>query len=559
MKSVTGVGSVTLVVLALNAPVAAQQIPDAGSQSRSLQPTSPPPPLRSPNLSVQPAPDAQSPGPAGGERIAVRVLRFTGNAAFGDGELIQATGFTPGSQYSVADLRALAERITAHYRSRGFLVARAVLPPQEIRDGIVLVSVLEGSYDKITLRNSTNLSAAIPKALLDDVQEGAKVQAPALERLLLRLSDLPGVTVRSTLQPGASVGTSELVVDVAPGKVLTGEVQADNHGSRYTGESRLGLNLNANNLAGLGDVASVRVLTSGNGLNYGRVAWQGQFGAVRGGVAYSDMRYRLGRDFAPLEASGNARIASAFGSYPILRSRNDNLNLTIAHDAKKFQDRIDLTATHSTKTARVTMIGLSGAQLDDWSGGGVSNYSLTWTTGRLSIESALAKLADAAGPMAHGTYQKLAFTVARQQRLPGPFSLSVALAGQFASKNLDASEKLSLGGANGVRAYPEGEAQGDTGLLVNAELRAAVPQWAEFGPGQLQLAAFVDHGTVQLNRNPYLPTRNRRTLGGAGLGLIWNVEDLTLRAYYARKIGDEAAQSAPDAGGRFWASATKLF
>jgi hypothetical protein len=32
-----------------------------------------------------------------------------------------------------------------------------------------------------------------------------------------------------------------------------------------------------------------------------------------------------------------------------------------------------------------------------------------------------------------------------------------------------------------------------------------------------------------------------------------------VRAYYARKLGGEAAQSAPDRSGRFWIQAVKYF
>ncbi|WP_318531834.1 ShlB/FhaC/HecB family hemolysin secretion/activation protein, partial [Pseudomonas huaxiensis] len=79
------------------------------------------------------------------------------------------------------------------------------------------------------------------------------VRSAELERSLLLLSDTPGVEVKSTLKPGASVGATDLLVDVTPGPLLSGSVDADNYGNRYTGEYRLGGTLNVNSPLGLGD------------------------------------------------------------------------------------------------------------------------------------------------------------------------------------------------------------------------------------------------------------------------------------------------------------------
>ena len=126
--------------------------------------------------------------------------------------------------------------------------------------------------------------------------------------------------------PGASVGASDLIVDLKmPGERVSGSIDADNAGNRYTGANRVGATLNLNGLAGQGDVATVRALTSADGLNYGRAAYQLQLGQAKVGAAYAHMQYRLGGDFDSLRAHGTAGIASLYGSYPLLRSRSHNL------------------------------------------------------------------------------------------------------------------------------------------------------------------------------------------------------------------------------------------
>jgi hemolysin activation/secretion protein len=129
----------------------------------------------------------------------------------------------------------------------------------------------------------------------------------------------------------------------------------------------------------------------------------------------------------------------------------------------------------------------------------------------------------------------------------------------MASKNLDVSEKMELGGMYGVRAYPEGEAYADTGYLLTLEARMGLPQFSG-QYGQVQLIGFVDTGAVTLNKSPWLAGTNERVLSAVGVGVNWSeANNFMVRAYYAVKLGNEAATSAPDASGRFWIQAVKYF
>ena len=118
---------------------------------------------------------------------------------------------------------------------------------------------------------------------------------------------------------------------------------------------------------------------------------------------------------------------------------------------------------------------------------------------------------------------------------------------------------MGLGGVGGVRAYPGGEAYGDQGYVLNLELRHNLPAFTTIA-GQLQLVGFADTGTVKLNRHAWSAGENRRTLSGAGVGLSWTgANALIVKAYYAHKLGNAKATSAPDSAGRFWLQAVKYF
>jgi hemolysin activation/secretion protein len=489
------------------------------------------------------------------------MLRLQGATLYPEAELLALTQFTPGSELSLADLQAMAARITEHYRRNGYFVAQAYLPAQDIRDGQVTIAVSEGRLGSVQLRNQSKLSDQVARSALTGLEPGDAIATGPFESRLLLLSDLPGVNVRSTLVPGASVGTSDLLVDVGPGQRVTGSIDADNAGNRYTGTYRLGATVNVNNPLGLGDVASLRVLSSGSGLRYARGSYQLQVGRGQVGIAYSRLDYELGREFASLGAHGTAQIASVYGRYPVLRSRNDNLYLQLALDARTFEDHVDSVPSVTERNSRVLMASAFGDHRDALGGGGVNSWFLTWSSGQLDLETPAARASDALTARTNGHFDKLSFSAMRLQRVGGgPFSVYAGVSGQLASKNLDVSEKMSLGGMNGVRAYPEGEAYADEGVLLSVEARMDLPPPPAPVPGRMQLAAFVDAGSVTTNKKPWAAGDNHRTLSGAGVGINWaEPGNFLVRAFVARKLGNERATSAPDASTRFWVQLVKYF
>ncbi|MDO8250292.1 MAG: ShlB/FhaC/HecB family hemolysin secretion/activation protein, partial [Rhodoferax sp.] len=439
-------------------------------------------------------------------------------------------------------------------------VAQAYLPAQDIKDGVVTIAVIEGQYGKVAVRNQSKLSDGLIQSQLDGLNSGDTVAIAPLESRLLLLSDIPGVKVTSTLAPGASAGTSDLIVDVAPGRRVTGSIDADNAGNRYTGEYRLGATVNLNNAAGLGDVASLRLLTTGSGLNYARASYQVQLGKATVGAAYSWLGYELGKEFSYTGATGTAKIASLYGSYPLIRSRNTNLYAGLAYDHKTFQDKnpVDLDMPVADKKSQVLTASLRGDHRDSLGGGGLSGYSLALSTGNVDLQTPELQNRYALAQTS-GHFNKLGFSAMRLQRVTDSVSLYAGINGQVASKNLDVSEKMELGGMYGVRAYPVGEAYADQGYVLTLEARVRVPTPVQL-PGQVQLIGFVDTGSVTTHKNPWEAGDNRRTLSGAGVGLNWSdTNNFMVRAFYARKLGSEAAQSAPDKSGRFWIQAVKYF
>lgn len=536
----------------------AQTPPSAGSQLLQI-PQAPQRAASAPEQRSEGQPVAKG-AADNGEKIPVRRLALEGVRSLDGAELLRVSGFVAGRSYSIGELRELAERVTAHYRSLGYFLAQTYLPAQDVTEGVVRLQVVEGQYGTVRLQNDSRLRDASAWRILDDLKSSNAVTDEDLERRLLLLSDLPGVQARSVLTRGATPGTTDLVVELRPLAAVSGSVDADNEGNRYTGTNRLGASLSLNGLAGLGDLATVRWLGAGDGLSYGRASYQLSWGGLTTGVAYASLRYQLGAEFASTQANGSAEIGSVFLSYPLLRARLANLSVQLAYDDKRFSDAFG-TLLESRKSVRETGLTLRGDARDSL-GARSSQYSLTWTQGTLDLQDPMALQADAASARAQGGFDKLVFAWSGQQAVTASTNLLLSVTGQWASRNLDASEKFTLGGAQGVRAYPAGEASGDEGLLMTLESRTALAQLGAALGGKLQLLAFLDLGHVTVNKQPWDAGKSAatRTLGGAGLGLHYaSPQNWMLRAVVAARQPDEAAVTEPDQSARFWLQASKLF
>lgn len=531
----------------------AQIPPDAGQSIREIEsvPLQLPPRQRLEfDLPSVPAQQVEE----GAARLTVKGIRLSGNRAIASDELQSLLAGLHGRSVALGELQAAANRLSSYYRERGYPLARAYLPAQEIENGIVEIAVLEGRYGEIRVNNASGLRDAVLAIPLAALQPGNVVRAQPLERGLLLLSDTPGVEVKSILAPGASVGTTDLLVDVLPGSRVSGSLSLDNYGNRFTGEYRLGGTLNLNSPLGLGDLLTLRAMGTDEQQQYYAAAYQLPVGpyATQLGGAWSEMDYRLAKDFSELDAHGNARIASLYLIQPLLRSRDFSLHARLQFDDKRLRDDIDLFDSESKKRSRVWSASLNGSVLDELSGGGINSFSLAWSHGSLTLDSAVDRLLDDLSAGSRGRFNKLNASVVRLQRLSERFSLYGELQGQWADGNLDSSEKLSLGGAHGVRAYPQGEASGDQGWLARLELRYAL------APGWI-LNSFADHGELRLSKRPWSDGENHRSLSTAGVGAAWADQRWRINAAAAWKLGNAEPRSDVDRSPRAWVQVARYF
>lgn len=526
--------------------------PDAGQVLRDLRPPLEAPP-RATTRVVLPA-DADTSADAS-QRFLVRQVRVEGVKALDAAAVRAVVAPLEGQQVSLGELRQAAQRITQLYRQNGYIVARAFVPAQQVADGQVLISVLESALSAYRFDNRS----IVPDSVLAPVVDAQRlthqpITADALDRTLLLLADLPGVgNVTGNLKPGERVGTSDLLISADPGPRVEGDVSVDSYGNRYTGENRLNAHVTINSPRGVGDRLDLRGTVSDDGLLSGRVAYDLPLSAngLRGGAAFSSTRYELGREFSSLDANGTANTVSLYGAYPLVRGVNRNIWFSGTLEHRDLRDKVRTTGTTTDKQLQAATLEAYGDLADALGGGGYSNWRVAATAGHLDIQTAAARLFDDAGPRTAGGYGKLQLSGSRLQSLPHGWSLAVSGSAQLASKNLDSSEKFVVGGAYGVRAYPQGQGVGDEGWLLNIEIRHLLA-------AGVQGSLFYDAGGAQYNHKAYAAGRNSETLRGYGLGLLAQVQRVQLRAAVAWRDG-AAPTVAPDRDPRLWVSAGYRF
>lgn len=517
----------TALLLAALAPAAQAQIrPDAGAVLEGIR--QPGQPLPQPPRELLAPAELPPAGVSGTATIAVRRVVFEGAGLVAESELQALAAPLEGATVSLDQINAVTARITALYAQRGYLLSRALVPPQDARDGTLRIRIVEAVYGRTdaALAEGTRLDAAQVQAVLaaQGVASGQPVQRAGLERGLLLLEELPGVQTRARFAPGQSVGSSDLDVDVRQGRLATGRAGLDNLGGRYTGRERLSGLLQLNDPSGRGDLLRLSGIKS-SGLDFLSAGYQAPVGhdGLRLGVNASALDYRLCCEFAPLDARGQVRTLGASASYPLLLSQQTVLRGDWSVERRRSSD--DARGVEvSRRRVDVSTLALNW-QSSDRLGGLFTLYGGA-SFGKLNLSGNAANAVfDRATAQAAGHYAKLRTSYARLQSW-GPSQLFLRVNGQLASKNLDSSEKLSLGGLDGVRAYAQGEAAGDQALQASIEyghlLNLPVP-------GRVQATAFADAGRVQLNKSPWpgfqgtrsgLP--NEYSLFGWGVGLRWD-------------------------------------
>jgi hemolysin activation/secretion protein len=425
------------------------------------------------------------------------------------------------------DLVNAANEVTRFLqRDLGYYLGYAYIPEQVFDGKTVRIAVLEGRLDRVVLNWSEGLPVKreVVEAYLQRLRPGDVLTVEAVERTVFLINDLRGIVTRAEVKAGATPGTAILEFTPRPEPRYSGSVDGDANGSKVIGTERIGAQVIVSSPLGRGDGLSASVLSSATGgLLFALLGYTTPLGAdgFKAGASLSAVRYQLDTKQFPLDLHGTGTTANLFGLYPWVRSRNLNLFVLGAADAKRYVDKVASLSTR--KHVDDFNIGLSGDFRDSLLTGSVNTFELNFAEGRLKYPGSAPSGSDDAP-----RFRKLSVAASRLQNVASARLLAyLSLRGQWALSNLDSTEQFRAGGPNGVRALGPGDGTGDSGAVATLELRWLPPaslfgKWAN----ELVLAAFYDAAFLQYRHDPSGVQRepdyvNHTHLGGVGLSLVW--------------------------------------
>lgn len=481
----------------------------------------------------------------GGKSIEIKGFKFSGAIHVSEDKLLSRVGSYAGKSYTLGELEKITSLITKAYREEGYFVARAYIPKQSMRDGMLEITIIEGNYGKFKLTNNSLVNNERVQGMLDDVKDANIVSTDTLERAMLIINDTPGAKVTGAdVMPGAQVGTSDFAITTEATNPYTGYIVGDNYGSKYTGRYRVNLGLNANSPLGYGDKLSLNgVISTTSDLKNGKVAYGFPLmdNGLRGELSASHTTYSLAEDYAALDAIGTSTTLEASLSYPIIRTREESLHVSFSYAHKNMKDEVQSTSTITKKEADVATLGaiytknciLFGLESS-------TTATLNLTHGDLSFNDAAALALDAVGARTNGEYTKISGTIEKGIAFNPEYSLTTSLRFQksLGNKNLDGSEDFSLGGAYGVRAFPDGEHSAENGYIFGVELFYALPSYEGINH---KASIFADTGYARMEN--LLSTSESRHLSDMGLGYQASYKEFFTKAQVARVIGGEKVTS----------------
>lgn len=516
-----------LTLTAIFPPVFAQSPPtsDIRPPTPAEPVTKPPtkpvvPPASLPDISIESLQGAAPPG-AEHVRMILRTLEIEGVTVYADEEIKVIYGELLGTEISVQRLFQIAESIQEKYRSAGYLLTRVIVPAQTAKNGVFRLQVIEGFISKVTVEGDIGSVLRRAQAYLDKVTREQPVNIQHIERYLLIVADIPGVTAAGVLRPDKEkFGAAELVVKVTR-KPYEGSVFANNRGSKYTGPKRAAISVQENAATAFGERAEVFLFISeDNEQKYGQLAYEQLMGdeGMKFGVSAAVGPSEPGHTLEALNLETESQSARVFFSYPVIRSRSENLYIRGGFDAMRSTVEFANTIT-SRDRLRVVYVDASYEFKDRFGGQSLVGLGLRQGLEILGAsKSGDANLSRSEGRSDATTLQARG---QRYQQLTDKLGLFIAANAQYALNPLLADEEFSVGGESFGRGYDPAELKGDHGIGFTVEARYSKRMESEYLDGY-QGYGFYDFGSVW-NKDS---GQGRDSLASAGLGARIQIKDI---------------------------------
>lgn len=442
---------------------------------------------------------------------------------------------------TIGQLQLIADEVTRYYRDKGFFLAQAVIPAQEVVDGVVIIRVLEGRLGNVRAEGNSGYSEARLRDPFDPVI-GELVTVEAIEDSLLTLQGYPGLSAVGVFQPGEEVGTADLLVNVTGEDDWDAMLRGDNHGTRFTGESRLLGEFSWNNPSGYGDLLQLTALQTFEPEN-------SLFGGMRYEIPLHDPQYRLGAEYSEntfdvaglssgggsSDVSGESTIARAFMKQDLLVSRATRVGTNYALSLKSAETESGGTISSMDDLA-VLSAQLDYENIDSASATissayaklsqGVDGFLGVPTEEELEARTTRTSRTARGGRAVGSDFTKLNFGYSWLKSLDANQTLLFRLNGQYTWDLLTSLEQFVIGGPTTVRALPASQFLVDNAAFGSVEWGVRAPGFAD-APAfanqdwgdVLRFTVFYDFGYGEYLEEDVIRGGDTVKAGGAGIGV----------------------------------------
>ncbi len=486
---------------------------------------------------------------SGRHMVKVNGFKIIGNDELSQAEIDKVLAPFIGRTMSTEELTQAANALTEYYHKKGFFDANvALIKPYILKGGIIVLVVDERHLEKggISVENSgERIKTQKVQKLWENIMKPGAMKQKDFERAMLLTNDFPGISAKADLYYGTDDKTDDMVITVTDEDVFNGNIDIDNYGSYYTGQTEVGATLYWNSPTQNGEEIVARFISTGKYSNYAYVdiAVPVFDNGIRIGASFDYLKYELTHQNQGEGGDGSAWNGTAYVKYPLVRSEDFNVETELDYVHTRMKDN-DLTEELDNSTIDKGVFKISGNRSDDFLLNGITYFDVSLTVGNLKLHNQKHKANDDKFVKSAGSFTKLNFSLSRFQNLVGNLSSKISIDGQWASKNLDSFEKYFITGPYAVAGYPVGEVAGDKAAVFYADLRYDFYQmpWG----GDFEVNAFYTYGWAQIYKSqstwdayyPNKPDDNEVRLQTVGLGLSQTWSDkAVIRVSVGRQVG----------------------
>lgn len=467
------------------------------------------------------APESTQPK-ASPEALAIRFklngIVITGNTVYCQSDLYYLFKDYLNREISLADLQSIAHSITLKYRNDGYILTKAIIPPQKITNGVVTIQVVEGFVDKVTVEGNAKTSRCLIQKYGNKVTCYRPFNIKVLERYILLANDLPGVDVKAVIKPSQTTPGAASIVLVADEDHFESYGDYNNRGTISLGPHQYTLGAVAQEMLFGGDRTEFRFsgTTVTQELQFYELNHQEQIGS-EGLQATLDAYYtksQPGSYLEPLEVTGKSTSFSGNLNFPLVRSRLQNLyfNSGLQYLLSK-SDIIGNQLLYEDRIYALTL-GTNYDLADRFLG--VNRAGFLFTQGLPILNANSGNEPPPSRTDAANNFTKLNLNLSRLQTLPKNFSLYLSGAAQYAFNSLYSAEQFGVGSYPFGGAYDPSEIVGDKGAAARAELRYFLPINKVYISGA-QLYGYYDGGIIWNINSSSQPARQSLTSTGIGV------------------------------------------